>query len=268
MSRSDAGSRKVQGLPAKAAYSDKHDQAAKHIAAQCSPGARESGDVPQALHVLYFVLQSSGKATGGQGQRRLSFWQRFAYFPREIASQPYRDEQLQRRSAMVDIDKWLADAANLTKNADAPVNSDKVLQRISASTSPASSALALARHDARLAMLCAAVAAIVALAGLDSIAAKAWEQPVATWISAPPAARRSACSWGMMAHRLRRFALATIAGALFGVLVAGAIVMVRHNAPRPETDLHEMLHRAVPWTPMKSKSWRPKSRHSRSGARR
>ncbi|AOV04460.1 MULTISPECIES: periplasmic heavy metal sensor [Delftia] len=50
----------------------------------------------------------------------------------------------------------------------------------------------------------------------------------------------------MMAHRLRRFALATIAGALFGVLVAGAIVMVRHNAPRPETDLHEMLHRAVP----------------------
>ena len=89
---------------------------------------------------------------------------------------------------MVDIDKWLADAANLTKNADAPVNSDKVLQRISASTSPESSALALARHDARLAMLCAAVAAIVALAGLDSIAAKAWEQPVATWISAPPAA--------------------------------------------------------------------------------
>ncbi|WP_301447269.1 periplasmic heavy metal sensor [Comamonas sp.] len=51
---------------------------------------------------------------------------------------------------------------------------------------------------------------------------------------------------GMMANRLRRFALATIAGALVGVLVAGAVVMVRHSAPRAETDLHEMLHRAVP----------------------
>jgi membrane protein DedA with SNARE-associated domain len=50
----------------------------------------------------------------------------------------------------------------------------------------------------------------------------------------------------MMATRLRRFALATIAGALIGVFVAGAVVMVRHSAPRPETDLHEMLHRAVP----------------------
>ena len=50
----DAGSRKGQGLPAKAAYLDKHDQAAKHIAAQCSPGARESVDVPPCFTRLVF----------------------------------------------------------------------------------------------------------------------------------------------------------------------------------------------------------------------
>ncbi|BDR09403.1 CnrY/NccY family anti-sigma factor [Comamonas thiooxydans] len=89
---------------------------------------------------------------------------------------------------MVDVDKWLADAANLTKREVTPIDSDKVMQQIGFISSPASSSLALARLDARLMMLCAAVAAIVALAGLDSIASKALEQPVTTWIAAPPAA--------------------------------------------------------------------------------
>ena len=89
---------------------------------------------------------------------------------------------------MVDVDKWLADAANLTKREVAPVDSDKVMRQIGSISSPLSSSLALARQDARLTMLCAAVAAIVALAGLDSIASKAWEQPVTTRIAAPPAA--------------------------------------------------------------------------------
>ncbi len=50
----------------------------------------------------------------------------------------------------------------------------------------------------------------------------------------------------MMTPRIRRLSISTLAGALAGVLIAGAIVMVRHTSPRPETDLHEMLHQAVP----------------------
>jgi len=38
----------------------------------------------------------------------------------------------------------------------------------------------------------------------------------------------------------------TIAGALVGILVAIAILLMRHTDAHGQTDLHEMLHRAVP----------------------
>jgi hypothetical protein len=37
----------------------------------------------------------------------------------------------------------------------------------------------------------------------------------------------------------------TIAGALVGILVAIAILLMRHTDAHGQTDLHEMLHRAV-----------------------
>lgn len=49
-----------------------------------------------------------------------------------------------------------------------------------------------------------------------------------------------------MTPRLKRLAFATVFGALAGTLVAAAGVMLRHSASHPETDLHGMLHHAVP----------------------
>jgi hypothetical protein len=46
--------------------------------------------------------------------------------------------------------------------------------------------------------------------------------------------------------RFRWFSFATIFGALAGIVVALAVVTIRHSAEHQETDLHERLHEAVP----------------------
>jgi hypothetical protein len=50
----------------------------------------------------------------------------------------------------------------------------------------------------------------------------------------------------MMTPRTRRFSGSTLAGALVGVAIAGAVVLLSHSSPGHRTDLHEMPHRAVP----------------------
>jgi len=49
-----------------------------------------------------------------------------------------------------------------------------------------------------------------------------------------------------MMRRTTKFALSVLAGALAGVLVAVVILAFHDANSPPETDLHEMLHRAVP----------------------
>lgn len=85
---------------------------------------------------------------------------------------------------MADIDQWLANAARITKENYPPVDSDRILERVTLETT---SALALARHDARLSMFCAAAAALLACASIDVVATRTWEQPRAAWLAAPPA---------------------------------------------------------------------------------
>ncbi|MCK4125511.1 periplasmic heavy metal sensor [Ralstonia pseudosolanacearum] len=50
----------------------------------------------------------------------------------------------------------------------------------------------------------------------------------------------------MMTPRTRRLSLSTLAGALLGVAIAGAVVFLSHPSQEHRTDLHEMLHEAVP----------------------
>lgn len=49
-----------------------------------------------------------------------------------------------------------------------------------------------------------------------------------------------------MTPRTRRLIIATVAGTLVGVLIAAAFLVLRHNRSHPATDLHELLHQAVP----------------------
>ncbi|MCP3024034.1 CnrY/NccY family anti-sigma factor [Cupriavidus basilensis] len=86
---------------------------------------------------------------------------------------------------MADVDKWLTDAARVTRDDHHRADAGRILRRLATEPSPA---LALARHDARLTMLCAAAAAMIAFAGIETIATSAWEKPSATWLSMPPAA--------------------------------------------------------------------------------
>lgn len=90
---------------------------------------------------------------------------------------------------MADVDKWLSDAAQTARDAGGTVDSDKIMARLS---SRQGATLALAWQDARLVMLCAALASAAAMivftgsAGLAS--PKFQDRPEAMWLSTPPAA--------------------------------------------------------------------------------
>lgn len=50
----------------------------------------------------------------------------------------------------------------------------------------------------------------------------------------------------MMTPRQRRLLIATVIGTLSGVIIATIALVIRHEFHHPPTDLHEMLHEAVP----------------------
>lgn len=49
-----------------------------------------------------------------------------------------------------------------------------------------------------------------------------------------------------MTPRLRRLLIATLIGTVSGALIAGVVLALRHSNSHAPTDLHEMLHQAVP----------------------
>lgn len=86
---------------------------------------------------------------------------------------------------MADVDSWLADAARVTRDGTSDFDLDSLHRRLHFSPAPA---LALARHDARLAMVCAAFAALLGFAAMETVALQALDRPAATWLAMPPAA--------------------------------------------------------------------------------
>lgn len=90
---------------------------------------------------------------------------------------------------MANVDKWLADAARITKDGGHEIDSDRIMRRL---TDRASPTLALATPDARLAMLCAGIAAAIAVitsvASSGGLSGSFPSQPAAVWLSTPPAA--------------------------------------------------------------------------------
>ncbi|QUP52910.1 CnrY/NccY family anti-sigma factor [Ralstonia syzygii] len=86
---------------------------------------------------------------------------------------------------MADLEKWLADAAKITNEAPLPANVARIQQRLAAEPAPD---VLVARYDARRAMFCAAVAALIAYTAIDHAAMVIRNKPAPTWVAAPSAA--------------------------------------------------------------------------------
>jgi len=85
---------------------------------------------------------------------------------------------------LADVDTWLAKAARLTHSDADAAGAWRVDQRLDMRSTPA---LALAYRDARLAMVCAAAADVVAVASVDFWATRSLNRPAPTWITTPSA---------------------------------------------------------------------------------
>lgn len=55
-----------------------------------------------------------------------------------------------------------------------------------------------------------------------------------------------AAGGGVMTPRTRRLLIANVVGTLTGVVIAAAVLAIRHSLNHPPSDLHELLHEAVP----------------------
>jgi hypothetical protein len=86
---------------------------------------------------------------------------------------------------MADLDQWLADAARITHEAPSAVSTARIQQRLAAEPAPD---VLVARFDARRAMLCAAIAALVAFTVIDRVATAVLNKPGPTWVATPSAA--------------------------------------------------------------------------------
>lgn len=86
---------------------------------------------------------------------------------------------------MAHLDKWLADAAKITHKAPSPANAARIQQQLAAEPAPD---VLVARYDAGRAMLCAAIAALVAFTVINRAAIVVRSKPAPTWVAAPSAA--------------------------------------------------------------------------------
>lgn len=85
---------------------------------------------------------------------------------------------------MPNVDKWLAEAAQIARRDPPKVNSDVVLERIAVVASPT---MSLPNNDMRWVMACAAAAALLGGVGFDAVLAQKVENSNPTWISLPSA---------------------------------------------------------------------------------
>ncbi|MCK4125512.1 CnrY/NccY family anti-sigma factor [Ralstonia pseudosolanacearum] len=86
---------------------------------------------------------------------------------------------------MANLEEWLSDAAKITRKTSSAASVARIQQRLA--TEPAPDVL-VARYDAQRAMLCAAVAALVAFTAIDHAAMVIRNKPAPTWVAAPSAA--------------------------------------------------------------------------------
>jgi len=86
---------------------------------------------------------------------------------------------------MADIDSWLENAKKVTHEASSDLDISGVQRQIR--REPAQMVLA-ARHDLWRAVVCAALASLVAFTAIDRIAGGLLEKPQPTWVAAPSAA--------------------------------------------------------------------------------
>jgi len=86
---------------------------------------------------------------------------------------------------MADVDEWLNSASKITLEASSGTRVAAIQQRIAAE--PTQEVL-VARHDVWRAVLCAAVAALVAYAAMDRVATSLMVKTAPTWVATPSAA--------------------------------------------------------------------------------
>ncbi|AMR77960.1 MAG: NAD+ synthetase [Burkholderiaceae bacterium] len=86
---------------------------------------------------------------------------------------------------MADIDEWLNSASRIIRKASSETDIAEIQRRIAAE--PTQEVL-VARHDVWRAVLCAAVAALVAYAAMDRVATSLVVRTGPTWVATPSAA--------------------------------------------------------------------------------
>ncbi|WP_115678351.1 CnrY/NccY family anti-sigma factor [Cupriavidus neocaledonicus] len=86
---------------------------------------------------------------------------------------------------MADVDEWLNSASKTTYVASSGTDIAEIQKRIAAE--PTQEVL-VARHDVWRAVLCAAVAALVAYAAMDRVATSLVVETGPTWVATPSAA--------------------------------------------------------------------------------